>query len=255
MVFDEAERSTENQDGSQADVGEWSKSDWRLIESNRPLSAAEQIAERISQDVLAGILMPGDRIIEQEIADSFQVSRGPVRDAIRILEREGVVEVLPRRGAQVTLLTVKEVDDIFAIRGALSALAVSLATPLLTEKDLARIRAWVDQMSRTCAKGGSTEEYVPITYHISLFLSRRCQNQRLFEMIRSMSRQTLRYSHLGLSSHERRQRSVATWSNLVKALEARDAPRAAELVQRLIAESGNAARELLHESEDQVLSS
>lgn len=134
MVFDEAERSTENQDDSQADVGEWSKSDWRLIESNRPLSAAEQIAERISQDVLAGILKPGDRIIEQEIADSFQVSRGPVRDAIRILEREGVVEVLPRRGAQVTLLTVKEVDDIFAIRGALSALAVSLATPLLTDR-------------------------------------------------------------------------------------------------------------------------
>lgn len=219
--------------------------DWRLVDSNRPLSAAEQIAERINHDVLAGVYKPGQRIIEQDIADSFQVSRGPVRDAIRILEREGVVEILARRGAHVTSLSVKEVNDIFAIRGALIALAVSLATPLLTEEDIARVRKWVDQMSTTSSEGGSTEEYVPHSYRISLFLSRRCQNERLFEMIRSMSRQTLRYSHLGLSSPKRRERSVRIWNDLVDALENRDDVRASDLAECLIRESGEAARKQL----------
>ena len=228
----------------------FAEGDWRLVDSNRPLSAAEQNAERISHDVLTGVYKPGERIIEQEIADSFHVSRGPVRDAIRILEREGVVEILARRGAQVTSLSVKEVDDIFAIRGALIALAVSLATPLLSEDDLAQIRGWVDQMSTTYSEGGSTEDYVPNSYRISLFISRHCQNERLFEMIRSMSRQTLRYSHLSLSSPERRERSVSIWNELADALEKRDGNRAAELAECLIKESGEAARERLQSAED-----
>jgi DNA-binding GntR family transcriptional regulator len=71
------------------------ESNWRLTDEDRPLSLAEQIAERISIEILRGRYQPGERIIEQGIADSFKVSRGPVRDAIRILEREGVVEILP----------------------------------------------------------------------------------------------------------------------------------------------------------------
>ena len=223
--------------------------DWRLTDTTRPLSAAEQIAERISRDILAGVYKPGERIIEQTVADSFQVSRGPVRDAIRILEREGVVEILPRRGAQVTSLSVKEVDDIFAIRGALIALGVTLATPLLSDDDLKQIRDWVDQLISLQTSGGSTGDYVPISYHISLFLMRRCQNERLNDMVRSMSRQTLRYSHLGLSSPERRKRSAGIWADFANALEARDEHRAADLARCLIEESRTAARESLRAGE------
>lgn len=227
------------------ELGLFSEGDWRLTDTNRPLSVAEQIAERISSDILRGVYKPGERIIEQSIADGFQVSRGPVRDAIRILEREGVVEILPRRGAQVTALTVEEVDDIFAIRGTLIALGIKLATPLLTDQELAQVSQWVDKLSAAVVEGGSTQDYVPISYHISLFISRRCNNERLFEMIRSMSRQTLRYSHLSLSSAERRVRSAGLWRELATALESRDAEAAADIASRLIGESGMAARQNL----------
>ena len=245
MALEEIARSPKAHGKPSAESNFLAEEDWRLVVSNRALSAAEQIAERISRDVLAGVYKPGQRIIEQDIADSFQVSRGPVRDAIRILEREGVVEILARRGAHVTSLSVQEVDDIFAIRGTLIALAITLATPLLSEEEIVQVRNWVDQMSATSSKGGSTEEYVPNSYRISLFLSRRCQNERLFEMIRSMSRQTLRYSHLSLSSPDRRERSVGIWRSLVNALEKRDGVQAAVLAEHLIKESGEAARKQL----------
>jgi len=226
------------------DFGLYAASDWRLTDPGRPLSVAEQIAERISQDILQGVYLPGQRIIEQNIADDFHVSRGPVRDAIRILEREGVVEIIPRRGAQVTMLTVKEVDDIFAIRAVLIDLAVSLATPLLSEEELALITDWISQLTSRGGHG-QPEDYVPISYQISLYISRRCQNDRLFETIRSMSRQTLRYSHLALASPERRDRSAKLWAALSSALNARDAALAGASAHRLIEESGFAARECL----------
>lgn len=237
-------------DGESSGLGLATEGDWRLTDSNRPLSVAEQIAERISRDILRGVYKPGERIIEQTIADAFQVSRGPVRDAIRILERESVVEILPRRGAQVTALTVKEIDDIFAIRATLIALGVSLATPLLSDKEIAQIKSWIDQLSKASTSVASPEDYVPISYHISLYISRRCQNDRLFEMIRSMSRQTLRYSHLALASNKRRKRSAELWAKFAEALDARDAETTGNIARCLVEESGKAARAQLRADND-----
>ena len=62
------------------------------------LTVPEQIAARVGDRILSGTMLPGSRIGEQELADEFSVSRGPVRDALRILEREGLVTLLPRRG-------------------------------------------------------------------------------------------------------------------------------------------------------------
>ncbi|MDD5030802.1 MAG: GntR family transcriptional regulator, partial [Rhodoferax sp.] len=67
-------------------------------------SVPEQIAGRIGDRILGSAVAPGERIAEQELADEFGVSRGPIREALRILEREGLVTLLPRRGAIVTEL-------------------------------------------------------------------------------------------------------------------------------------------------------
>ncbi|HJM48435.1 MAG TPA: winged helix-turn-helix domain-containing protein, partial [Alphaproteobacteria bacterium] len=69
--------------------------DWRLVPEARPLSLSEQIAERLSQEILAGTYQPGQRVLEQHIAGRFEVSRGPVREALRLLQRDGVIEILP----------------------------------------------------------------------------------------------------------------------------------------------------------------
>src|SRR3970282_2757856 len=90
----------------------------------RPLtqSLPEQIAARLSDRIVAGTYAPGQRIMEQAVAAEFAVSRGPVREALRLLEKDGLVTILPRRGAQVTNLSIAEVKEIFDIRAALNGL-------------------------------------------------------------------------------------------------------------------------------------
>ena len=86
------------------------------------LSLPEQIAAQLASRITAGAYAPGQRILEQALAAEFGVSRGPVRDALRLLEKDGLVTILARRGAQVTKLTIQEVREIFDIRVALNGL-------------------------------------------------------------------------------------------------------------------------------------
>ena len=88
------------------------------------LTTGEQIAEQLGQAILQGRYAPGERVGEQAVAEMFSLSRGPVRDALRILERQGLVEIRPRRGADVVELALNDVADRFNLPCALLSLAV-----------------------------------------------------------------------------------------------------------------------------------
>jgi DNA-binding GntR family transcriptional regulator len=97
------------------------------------LTVPEQIAAQVGDRILSGAMAPGERIGEQELADEFAVSRGPIREAIRILEREGLATILARRGAIVTELTATELKELLEIRAGLFELvARKLASPAVT---------------------------------------------------------------------------------------------------------------------------
>lgn len=215
--------------------------DWRLVPDARPLSIAQQIAELISQSILLGEYRPGQRIPEQSIADLYQVSRGPVREALRLLEREGVIEILPRRGAQVTLLTVKEVTDIFNIRAGLIGLSVRLFIENINPEHISQLKSRVAQLAEICSDPDATEEYLSISFGLSLYVGRSCDNEQLYEMIRSLSRQTVRYTALGLASPARRQRSAKIWRILLKAVQKGDGDAAESACRTLVEESRDAA--------------
>jgi DNA-binding GntR family transcriptional regulator len=88
------------------------------------LTVSEQIAARVGDRILSGAMPPGARIGEQELADEFAVSRGPIREALRILEREGLATLLPRRGAIVTELSADELRELLEIRAGLFEMVV-----------------------------------------------------------------------------------------------------------------------------------
>jgi DNA-binding transcriptional regulator YhcF (GntR family) len=88
------------------------------------LTVSEQIAARVGDRILSGAMAPGGRIGEQELADEFSVSRGPIREALRILEREGLATLLPRRGAIVTELSADELRELLEIRAGLFEMVV-----------------------------------------------------------------------------------------------------------------------------------
>ena len=201
------------------------------------LTLPEQIAERIFESIASGEYAPGDRIREETLAEQFEVSRGPVREALRILEKDSVVRILPNRGAHVTQLSIKEVGDIFAIRrklssGMIEGLSVEEAGALAAAID-ADVRA-LDALA-TDADGATA--YADISFRLSRTFREACHNERLAEILGSLARQTLRYTQLGLATPARRKESARNWRAIQKALKAGHIDVAAAAIEKLVDDS------------------
>jgi len=209
------------------------------------MTLPEQIAERIFAAVVSGAYAPGERIREESLAEQFEVSRGPVREALRILEKDSVVRILPNRGAYVTELSIKEVGDIFEIRCRLAgAMVRSLGRQ---DQDLiALIDARVGELEALAKVPDAAEDYLAVSYRLGRVLAEGAGNEHLAEILGSLARQTRRYSKLGLATALRRKESARTWRAMADALKAGDFDGAAGAVEQLIHASGaEATRKLL----------
>ena len=209
-------------------------------------SLPEQIAAQVSRRIASGTYGPGQRILEQAIAAEFAVSRGPVREALRLLEKDGLVTILPRRGAQVTSLSVDEVREIFEIRAVLNGLrdrriAESPARLAL----LPAIEAEVGTLARVVREGGEGARYVETVFELNRLLNEATSNKRLSSILDSLALQTLRYSRLGLSTPERRRQSLKHWQQLVRAIRDGDGDAAQQAAERRVRDSRDAAIKLL----------
>lgn len=205
------------------------------------LTVPEQIAGRIGDRILAGQMSPGSRIGEQELADEFAVSRGPVREALRILEREGLVTILARRGAIVTELSTTELRELMEIRGGLFEIVVRKLADQPHPEMLKLLRAGTQRLQALASEPGAGDEYAETTYRLLILCARLAGNQRLQRMLTGLSLQTLRYSKLGLASVTRRQRSARLWHEATEALAAGDVEHMVRLTRQRIEESGDEA--------------
>jgi DNA-binding GntR family transcriptional regulator len=209
-------------------------------------SLPEQIASTLSARIVSGAYQPGERIMEQGVAAEFAVSRGPIREALRLLEKDGLVVILPRRGAQVTKLTVEEVREIFDIRAALHGLRARL---IAEDPDRTRIldtlKPFVEQLPKLCRDSQHADEYVETSFKLSSLMTASSGNKRLTTIMSSLALQTLRYTRLGLSTPQRRKQSAHNWQLVTKAIRDGDATAAEKIGRQLVVDSRNAAiREL-----------
>ena len=211
------------------------------------LSLPEQIAERIGNVIIRGGYEPGARIQEQEVADQFRVSRGPVREALRILERDGLVRIHARRGAQVTQLNVGEVHDLFEVRIALIGLSARLAAERRDPEFIARMRAGVDRLA-SIAKDDA-DAYTSAVYAQNIMLAEGSGNPFLRAMVFSLAHQTLRYSRLGLSTPKRRAQSARNWRALAAAVQGNDPAAAQAAAEKLVRDSRDMAVMLLRQEQ------
>jgi DNA-binding GntR family transcriptional regulator len=212
------------------------------------LSLPDQIAARLSERIVAGAYAPGQRIMEQALAAEFAVSRGPVREALRILERDGLVTILPRRGALVSDLSVAEVKEIFDIRAMLNGLRDRLIAEDAGRKNvLAALEPHVAQLTRLARDTKREQDYVEAVWTINHVLTQACPSARLKTILDSLARQTLRYSQLGLATPERRRQSVRHWQNLIEALRKGDGAKAERIARDRVTDSRDAAIRALDE--------
>jgi DNA-binding GntR family transcriptional regulator len=209
-------------------------------------SLPEQIAARLAARILAGEYLPGERIREETLAQEFAVSRGPAREALRMLEKDGLITILARRGAMVTKLTIDEVREIFEIRAVLNGLRDrSVAESVVRSAVLPLIEAEVAALAECAQTPERGEEYVETVLRINKLLNRATPNRRLSRYLTSLEQQTARYSRLGLSTPERRRQSVRRWQRLVKAIRSGSGDDAERIARERVLESLDAAVALL----------
>ncbi|MBC7781134.1 MAG: GntR family transcriptional regulator [Proteobacteria bacterium] len=211
-------------------------------------SLPEQIAACLAERITNGAYPPTQRIMEQAIAAEFEVSRGPVRDALRLLEKDGLVTILPRRGAQVTRLSVDEVRELFDIRALLNGLRDrQIAESSERLRILPALEAEVKKLARFAREAALGEAYVDTIARIDQLLTHAAGSRYLQTIQASLVRQTQRYRLLGLSALKRRRQSAQNWQNLVQAIRRGDGARAEQLARQRVNESRDAAIALLAE--------
>jgi DNA-binding GntR family transcriptional regulator len=119
---------------------------------------SSQVSKILSEAILEGVLESGQKLVEMEIQDMFGISRSPLREAIRDLEKKGLVTIVPRRGAFVRRVTVKDIEDIFPVRANLEALAAKLAHANISQEDLDEMKDILEKM-RADVESNDTKSY------------------------------------------------------------------------------------------------
>ncbi|UKA62736.1 GntR family transcriptional regulator [Arthrobacter sp. FW306-04-A] len=125
--------------------------------TDRPLR--ESVRDTIRSRIFEGHYAPGTRLVERDLAAEFNVSRLPIREALRMLRQEGLIQDRASRGSEVAGLSPKDVEDLFDVRQSLEVLACRLAAARATDKDLKRLAGLLDDADRFLAKGSILEAH------------------------------------------------------------------------------------------------
>jgi DNA-binding GntR family transcriptional regulator len=155
-------------------------------------SLAEHIVEDLEQKIVTGVLVPGQRIIEEALCNTYGVSRSPVREALRILENQGFAVREPRRGISVAAITPQEAEQIYRIRASLEGLATALAVHNRTPELLGKLKDVHQQMMRVAEKK-NVKAYQSLNQQFHDLIVNASGSPRLIQLIRSFDKQTLRY--------------------------------------------------------------
>ena len=132
----------------------------------KPLPLVEQVTRILTEAILAGELRGGDQLVEAELQKHFGVSRSPLRESFRELEKNGFVEIIPRKGAFVRKLTIQDIDDTFPILGKLEGFAARLALRRVTPADLAALEKALAEMEAAVSTGDANAYQEPhVRFH------------------------------------------------------------------------------------------
>ncbi len=176
---------------------------------------------------------PGERLMETQLAEELGVSRTPVREAIRKLELEGLVVMVPRRGAYVASMSVRDISETFEIRSALEGLAAKLAVDKITADELEAMELTVLRMSKSI-ENHDLNELVEIDEEFHDILVRASRNERLTQMISLLREQIKRFRCASLSNLGRQSLILGEHRQILEAIAERDSDSAQILVEEHI---------------------
>ena len=211
----------------------------------------EQIADGVGVAILQGDYAPGERIGEQEVADRYGVSRGPVREALRALAARGLVEFLPRRGAFAIDISLDVIADFFNVRASLMGLAARCFTRTATMASLQELDGRIAVLAGLAAESqADAVAFAEASGRAGGTLYRHCGNPYLTRLLREQVHTSLwgliwHDRPLDFTTAARRQSTLASWQAVAHAASVGDDAAAETLTRRILIESRDGALQTL----------
>ena len=189
------------------------------------LPLRDVVFNTLRRAILRGELKPGERLMEIQLANKLGVSRTPIREAIRKLELEGLVLMIPRKGAEVAEITEKNLRDVLEVRCALEELAVQLACDRIDEEGLKELRAAADTFRKVLDSDDITQiAQADVDFHDVIF--KATDNQRLIQLLNNLREQMYRYRIEYLKKKECYPQILQEHQEIIESIAGRDKDRA-----------------------------
>lgn len=187
------------------------------------------IAEALVTEVVFGDLQPGELLNSVDLAKRFEVSRTPVREALALLEQEGLVDIQARRRARVASLNIEQIREIYQLRSQLLAVMVRQLVSKVTDEQLALLGSCVERLQDRC-RHGDVDSYFAGHVELQDLMTEYAGNATLKNMIDSLALRVLVLRHLGGSVPGRMKLGLAEQEQILGAIRVRDADLAAAAI-------------------------
>ena len=171
------------------------------VNMNEYLPLRDVVFNTLRKAILRGELKPGERLMEIQLANKLGVSRTPIREAIRKLELEGLVLMIPRKGAEVAQITEKNMQDVLEVRKALEELSVQLACERITPEQVEEMKMAAEDFRKVLKSGDVTKiAEADVKFHDIIFAA--TNNQRLITLLNNLREQMYRFREEYLKQKE-----------------------------------------------------
>lgn len=193
----------------------------------------EVIFNSLREAIIVGELKPGVRLMEVQLAEKMGVSRTPVREAIRKLELEGLVDMIPRKGAHVADLSVKDIMDVLEVRATLDGLATALAAERITEEELKELKhvniQFGNYVERENLQGSIRKD---VEFHEIIYRSSR--NEKLIQIASNLREQVQRFRVIYLKDSGSPRDIIREHQEIIEAVQKKDSEVSRSVAQRHI---------------------
>lgn len=201
------------------------------VKALRRKTLHEELTQGLRDLIIKGDLQPGMKVPEKDLCEAYDVSRTPMREALKVLASEGLVVLEPNRGARVSPITREDLEELFPVMGALEALAGELACQNITPAELAAIRRHHDDMVAHFRKG-DLGSYYGANQKIHEAILNAARNPTLATHYRSLAARVQRARYVANTTPDRWAQAVEEHEQIITHLAARDGASLAETLRR-----------------------
>lgn len=211
---------------------------FKPIDINTYKSVSDIVFEELREAIFTKKLKPNQRLVETDLARQMGISRTPIREAIRMLENEGLVVHVPRKGAMVSGFSYEDISEIYMIRSVLEGLAVGLAAENISEKEIEELEEILNK-TWGCMNNGELKELSKLFTRFNYILTRASKMPRLCALVDTMQEYIEQTRIVSFSSIERQKEAYQEHKRIIDAVKQKNK----ELAERLAREHIEKARE------------